>query len=458
MARSTAVLLVVGLTPSLLDRCPNLRRFAAANTVHRLIPVLPAVTCSVQASMLTGLVPSEHGIVGNGWYDRTSAEVCFWKQSNHLVGGEKVWETARRRAPSLTCAKLFWWYNMYSSADVSVTPRPIYKADGRKRPDVYTEPPGLRQDLQRELGTFPLFDFWGPRSSIASSRWIAEAQIRVHETYRPTLSLVYLPHLDYDLQRYGPEDPRIGNALAEIDGVVGRLLDYFEDRKVRVVVVSEYGIEPVDEAVSINRCLREHGLVRVRTEDGLELLDPGASPAFAVADHQVAHVYVRRPEDVDRVATLCADLPGVGASWVRSERANVGLHHPRAGDIVLAASPRRWFTYDYWLEDARAPDFARTVDIHRKPGYDPRELFLDPAITAPRLRVAAKLLRSRLGFRTLLDVIPLDTRIVRGSHGRVDPRSAHPPLLIRPAGPGPAEPEVPCTAVRDVILDQLFEP
>ena len=97
---------------------------------------------------------------------------------------------------------------MYSSADVSVTPRPMYPADGRKLPDVYSMPAALRDELQARLGTFPLFDFWGPRASIASTRWIAEASKIVEEKFNPTLTLIYLPHLDYNLQRLGPGDPR----------------------------------------------------------------------------------------------------------------------------------------------------------------------------------------------------------------------------------------------------------
>ena len=311
MAHPTAVLLVVGLNQNLLgEHCPRLDAFADRGTLRRLKPILPAVTCSVQSSMLTGLPPREHGIVSNGWYDRESAEVRFWKQSNHLVHGEKVWETARKRDPSVTCANLFWWFNMYSSADYSVTPKPMYKADGRKIPDCYADPPELRGSLQEQLGQFPLFNFWGPGSSIASSRWIADAARLVHERHRPTLTLVYLPHLDYALQKLGPNHADIPKALREIDDVGGGLIDYFEGNGVRVVVGSEYGIAAVDDAVHINRLLRVAGGIRVRVEEGLELLDPGASPAFAVADHQVAHVYVRAPSEIARYADFCRGWRG----------------------------------------------------------------------------------------------------------------------------------------------------
>ncbi len=469
MARPVAVILVVGLSTSLLGpHTPRINQFVRRGRLRRLRPVLPAVTCSVQASMLTGRLPREHGIVGNGWYNAEAAEVQFWKQSNRLVSGEKVWETARRRDPTVTCAKLFWWYNMYSSADFSVTPRPIYKADGRKLPDVYAEPPELRDALQARLGQFPLFQFWGPGASIRSTAWIADAAVAVHEMHQPTLSLVYLPHLDYGLQKLGPGHAEIPRHVAEVDAQVGKLLDYFDSAGVRPIILSEYGIEAVDGAVSINRLLREAGLLRVRVEQGGELLDAGASSAFAVADHQVAHVYVQSAADavrrgaghkaelIDRVREVCGAATGVAAVLDRQQQASVGLDHPRSGDLVLVAAPHKWFSYNYWLDDSRAPDFARTVDIHHKPGYDPLELFLDPRIPAVKARIAWKLLKKKLGFRSLLDVIPLDTYLVRGSHGRVDVAPDLMPVLITPDGPAGGEDEARCTDVRDVILEAMF--
>ncbi|MBZ0172952.1 MAG: alkaline phosphatase family protein, partial [Phycisphaerales bacterium] len=356
MAHKTIVLNVVALTESRIGaHTPRLRAFLDAGCLTHLTPPLPAVTTVSQSAMLTGAPVREHGIVGNGWYDRESAEVRFWKQSNHLVRGEKVWETARRRDPSVTCAQMFWWYNMFSSANWSVTPRPMYKADGRKIQDCYAEPPGLRDELQRELGTFPLFRFWGPAASIESSRWIADAAVRVDRAHDPTLTLVYLPHLDYALQKFGPQSPENRVADSEIDAVVGDLIDHFQGRGARVVICSEYGIEPVTDAVHINRVLREAGLVRVREEDGLELLDPGASRAFAVADHQVAHVYVRDAADVGAVKSLCERTEGVDLVLDEAGKRAHAIDHERAGDLVLVSVAGRWFSYDYWLDDSRAP-------------------------------------------------------------------------------------------------------
>lgn len=457
MTHPTAVILIVALSASVLDRMPRLRAFARGGIVRRLRPVLPAVTCSVQASMLTGLVPARHGIVGNGWFNRELGEVHFWKQSARLVAGERVWETARRRDPALTVAALGWWFSMYSTANVILMPRPIYKADGRKIPDCWTRPAELRRTIQARLGPFPLRHFWGPGASIVSSEWLAQAARFVHEAYAPGLSLVYLPHLDYSLQRDGPASPAAGHACAQIDAVAADLIEFYQSRGVRVMVVSEYGIEPVGDAVEINRVLRREGWIAVREEVGLELLDAGESRAFAVADHQVAHVYVRDPDDLARVAEACAATAGVAEVLDRPAQAARGLAHPRAGDLVLVSEPGRWFAYPYWLDDARAPDFARTVDIHRKPGYDPLELFLDPARRFPRLRLIRRVLQQRLGFRTLFDVIPLDPALVRGSHGRDDvPPDRSPVLITQHDLPGRGE-ELPCTAVRDIILEHLFD-
>lgn len=465
MPRPTLAILVVGLSRSVLGvHTPRINAFAAAGEVREISPVFPAVTCPVQASMLTGRSPGDaaaapgHGVVGNGWYNRELGEVHFWKQSNRLIAGEKVWETARRIDPSVTTANLFWWFNMHTTADIAVTPRPVYKADGRKIPDCWTQPASLRDRLQAELGRFPLFNFWGPGSSIASSRWIADAARLTLEWHNPTLTLVYLPHLDYALQKHGPGGPEAHAAAREVDEVVGGLLDACERRGIHPLILSEYGIEPASTHIPINRLLREAGFLTPREEDERELLEPASARAFAVADHQAAHVYVADPADVPAVRSLLAGVPGVAAALAGPDRAALHLDHSRAGDVVCMAAAGHWFSYGWWLDDGRAPDFARTVDIHRKPGYDPLELFIDPRFRSPRLAVGRRLALRRLGFRTLLDVIPLDPSLVRGTHGRVDVSPDHRPLLITQRGRLDLPGSVPCTAVRDVLLTHLFPP
>ncbi|MGB6223103.1 alkaline phosphatase family protein [Haloferula sp.] len=422
-----AVINVVGLSQSLLgEGMPRLTRFAERSGLQSFRPAFPAVTCTAQSSMLTGKPPADHGIVANGWYDRESAEVRFWKQSNHLVRGRKLWDELRERIPGFTCAKLFWWYNMYSTVDYSMTPRPLYPADGRKVFDIHTQPMGWREEVKSALGEFPFPSFWGPAAGIACSRWIAEAAKWTEEKASPTLSLVYLPHLDYSLQKHGPGTPEASEALGQIDEVVGDLIDYYESGNVGVIVLSEYGISPVSRPIHLNRLFREKGWLQIKNELGRETLDAGGSEVFAVADHQIAHVYAKGGAS----AELKEFLEGIeGVSEVRES-----LDGDRSGDLVVVAEPDAWFTYYYWLDDELAPDFARTVDIHRKPGYDPVELFIDPAIKCPKWKIARFLLKKKLGFRGLLDVIPLDASLVRGSHGRDEVEPGEQPVILGASG------------------------
>ena len=460
--RAVLLIDVVGLTTRLCgDDTPHLRALGESGAAAPMGTVLPALTCSAQATMLTGTMPARHGAVGNGWFDRSTGEVAFWRQSNALVEGEKLYERARARDPAFTSAKLFWWWNMGAEVDWSITPRPFYPADGRKLVAVYGRPPAFARETQEALGDFPFFDFWGPKSGLPSSRWIADATLRTLEREQPTLTLCYLPHLDYAHQRYGPGDPRSREAVGEIDQVVGDLVAGARRAGAEVVVVSEYGIEPVERPVHVNRLLRKEGLLEVRPTPVGEVLDTFASAAFAVADHQVAHVYARTAEAQGHAAHVLRNAAGVEQVLDREGLKRYGLDHPRAGDLVAVASAGAWFTYYYWLDDERAPDFARTVDIHRKPGYDPCDLFLDPELALPGLRVARRLLQKALGMRYLMDVIPLDATLVKGSHGRLpdDPLDGPVFLCSRPfeeCGGEPARGTVRMDSVPGRVMDLIF--
>jgi len=452
----TLVLNVVGMTPALLVHAPHLGALAKQGTVRSLRTVTPAVTTTVQSTFVTGTLPREQGIVGNGWYFRDLSEIWLWRQSNRLVDGEKLWDAARKRDPTFTCAKLFWWYNMYSSADIAITPRPMYPADGRKLPDIYTHPPELRDELQQVLGQFPLFRFWGPAADIISTRWIARSALHVLQKNQPTLTLVYLPHLDYNLQRLGPNHPDIARDVAQVDAICGELIDTAQRAGMHVVALSEYGITDVSRPVHINRALRRAGWLRVREELGRDQLDAGASDAFAVADHQIAHVYVARRELIGEVASLLRSLPGVERVLDEQGKREVGLDHPRSGELVAIARPDSWFTYYHFLDDARAPDYARTVDIHRKPGYDPVELLLDPAQRLVKARIGWKLLQKKLGMRYLMDVISLDASLVKGSHGRPTDDPAEGPLFITSAPHLLEDGPVAATEVKALLLEHVF--
>lgn len=452
--KKTAVIDIVGLSSNLIgEHTPFLKSYVEKNHLQQIKPVLPAVTTSAQSTYITGKYPDKHGIVGNGWYDHQDAEVKFWKQSNQLVESEKIWDVAKKKDPNFTCAKMFWWYNMYSSADYSVTPRPQYHADGVKAPDCYSFPATLRDELQEALGTFPLFNFWGPNANIKSTQWIADASIYVDKKYNPTLNLVYLPHLDYCLQKFGDDFSKIAKELGEIDQVIKQLVEHFESVGSEVILISEYGINPVHQPIHINRFLREKGYIAIREERGLELLDAGASEAFSASDHQIAHIYIKDKSNIPHLQEELSKLDGIQLILNKKEQEAYHIQHRRSGDLVLIAKDYAWFTYYYWLDDQKAPDFARLVDIHRKPGYDPVEMFMDPKNPFIKLKAAYKLARKLLGFRYLMNVIPLDASLIKGSHGSPFVAKKYFPIFISSKK---IEKELEPVEVFDEILKTIF--
>jgi predicted AlkP superfamily pyrophosphatase or phosphodiesterase len=437
----------VGLTRRLLALAPRLKRLAETGWVRSVEEVIPAVTCSAQASILTGKLPQEHGIVGNGWLFRDTREVRFWQQSHALIEAETIDQAlvrvAAERGRPARVAKLFWWFNQGSAAEISVTPKPHYGADGNKVFGIAGTPDGLCEKLERSLGKFPFHTFWGPKAGLPCTEWIARCAADVVRSDHPDLTLVYLPHLDYDPQRFGPSGCDMARLTRELDSACGVILDAAAAEGARVWVASEYGHTDVSQPILLNRVLREAGLLKVRPGPFGEMLDTFNSQAFAVCDHQVAHIYVNDPSDrlSGRVHELVSSLPGVARVYSGRERSEIGLDHPRSGELVAMSRADSWFAYPYWLDDRLAPDFARTVDIHRKPGYDPCELFFDPGRLWPQGRAIVQLARKKLGFRSLFDVVSLDARIVRGSHGVPAVDLEDKPVLIGDGlspGAGPA--------------------
>ncbi len=418
---------VVGLTADLLQHAP---RIAALGPATPWNSPIPAVTCTAQATLLTGLLPREHGIVANGWYDRPSGEIRFWQQSNRLISGEKLYE-------GIETAKLFWWFNQGAPLRWYATPKPHYGCDGSKEFGIIDR---TDCDLETRLGKFPFFTFWGPHAGLPCSQWIARAAVEVLQQKSPQLTLVYLPHLDYDFQRFPVHDPR---RVAEVDSCVGMIVDQAQASQTEVIVVSEYGLVPVQHPIMINQHLRNAGYLEVRDGPFGEMLQPLDSRAFAVVDHQVAHVYVHRSGDLEEVRKLLLEIPGIADVVPPGELA---LDHPRSGDWIALAKPDAWFAYYYWLDEKRAPDFARTVDIHRKPGYDPCELLM-----TSKLRAVGRLVQKKLGFRYRMDVIPLDPSLIRGSHG-LQPAPESGPLIIGPDAPGRM------TEFKSYIRRRLLEP
>jgi predicted AlkP superfamily pyrophosphatase or phosphodiesterase len=460
MPRPLLLLDIVGLTHQMLGpNTPHLQELATSGFARPMGTVLPAVTCSAQSTILTGTLPREHGVVANGWYFRDLAEVWLWRQSNRLVKGARIYDEGLRRASDYTTAKMFWWYNMYANVNWSMTPRPSYPADGRKVFDSYSQPPELRDELQSQLGVFPLTRFWGPGADITSSRWIADASVEVMRRHRPSLTLVYLPHLDYGLQRLGPDDPKMIDDIRQVDAEAGKCIAAAREIGADIIALSEYAITAVSQPVHINRILRRHGYLAVRREPlGWETLDCGASRAFAVADHQVAHVYVQRSTDIKAVKQLLQQTTGIDLVLDRSEQRPFGLDHERSGELVVISAPESWFTYYFWEDDRLAPDYARTIDIHRKPGYDPMELFINPKLSFPKLQIAYRLAQKFTGFRYYMDVIGLDASPVKGSHGRLPTpgrEDCEGPVFIS-SNRSIETDEIPMTAVKELALRLQF--
>jgi len=380
MNRRVVILNVVGLAPHHQRQMPSLAGF----TWRPMRPSFPAVTCSVQATLLTGTPPSEHGIVGNGWFYRDTFEVKFWEQPGSLVQRPRLWELL----PGRKTAVLFWQHSMYINADIVITPRPLH-AHHKLIQWCYSKPAGYYEELTSEISDFKLQTYWGPLAGLASSRWISRAAQMTWQRHKPDLMLVYLPHLDYAFQKLGPDQP---TALREIDAVLAELLTAF-GHETAVIVCSEYSLLPVTGALYPNRQLRRAGLLRVREIAGHEYLDFEQSDAFAVVDHQIAHIYCK-PGAIQAARDALTALGNIEFT---------AIAHPRAGELVAVAPRDQWFAYYWWTDERKAPDFAHSVDIHRKPGYDPCELWFDWPRTLRSLHPATSTNPDR----------------VKGSHGRV---------------------------------------
>jgi len=407
MAEYVVLVSVPGLRDRDLRQMPRLTALVAGGDQAELVPSFPAVTCPVQANMLTGSPASEHGVVANGFYWRDRGEVEMWTSPNECIQQPQLWDLLHRHQPGLTTAAWFLRHTKGCGADYVCTEAPIHNPDGSESLWCYTRPESLYQKLFDELGHFPLHRFWGPLAGVESTAWIVDSAIRVAAQHRPNLFCVYLPHLDYAAQKDGPDSSPIDTSLAELDRELGRLIDGFatayQGANPLWLVASEYVISPVDHVSYPNRALREAGLLRVREQSDGEHLDLESSIAWALADHQLAHVYIRDPDPqvARRAADVLASQSGVAEVLTRDQLNRYDLQHPHCGELVVISEPSSWQAYYWWFDDRHAPAFARSVDIHRKPGYDPVELFFDPSSKS----------------------IPLDATLVQGSHGApaVDP-------------------------------------
>lgn len=409
------VINVAALAPQHVAQCPALSRLAATGWSAPMTPTFPAVTCSAQATLTTGQPPSAHGIIANGLFDRDELEVAFWEQPAKLVQAPRLWDILKQRNPAATCAVLFWQHSLYANADIVITPKPIHLEHSMLL-WCYSKPAGYYEELCGVLGKFKLQNYWGPLAGIGSSRWIAAAAARTLRTKQPDLTMVYLPHLDYGFQKHGPDSPRTARDLKQVDDCVAEIVAAATPGTT-VFIVSEYSITPVTGPILPNQLLRHAGLLAVREIGGGEYLDIERSAAFAMVDHQVAHIYCK-PDAVEPARRV---LAAVGVEFRQPD-------HSRSGELVAVAPRDKWFAYYWWLEPSKAPPFARHIDIHRKPGYDPCELWFD----WPWLR------------------IPTRPELVKGSHGRDDAPATF--VVTGPQAPARRE-RVAMTDVAGWILD-----
>lgn len=336
--------------------------------------VFPAVTCTVQGSIRTASLPSVHGMTSNGYWNHQLFRPSFWEQSSSLVSGQRIWAPARERGE--TVAVLFFQQSLGESVDFVLSPAPIHKHGGGMIMENYVRPNDLVDLLKKNCGTFPLHRYWGPLASPAVGEQIVKTLSTVCNEMQPDWTFAYLPTLDYDLQRFGPDDARCNRSFEILQGQLERCANWCSENGVELTVMGDYGIHGVTRPVSFpNQLLRKAGFFNTRTVHGMAYPDFYTSRAFAMADHEIAHVYVRDPEDIPLVADVFLKSEDYSEVALRTENQEWG--HPSAGDILLTAQMGSWCSYKWWTDYREAPDFAGHVDIHNKPGYDPCELFFD---------------------------------------------------------------------------------
>jgi predicted AlkP superfamily pyrophosphatase or phosphodiesterase len=414
---SLIFLSIPGLRERDLVSMPKLRELTRHGETATLVPSFPSVTCPVQANMTTGKTPAQHGVIANGFYWRDKRQVEMWTAWNDCIQSPQIWDILGQHDDNLTTAVWFPLHSKGAGADFICTPAPIHNPDGSESLWCYTRPTEMYGELRDKLGDFPLKHFWGPLANIKSTAWIVDSAIIAAREYRPDFFCIYLPHLDYAAQKNGPDSAEAQRSVTELDEQIGKLGDALHEAYSAApphadplpggegampggptwLVASEYAIVPVDHVLYPNRMLREAGLLTVREEPDGEHLDFAASRAWALVDHQFSHVFVQ-PGDIEAVSQVRKRFEGqagVAEVLVGDQRGRYHLDHERSGEVILVSAPNSWQAYYWWLDDAKAPGFAKTVDIHRKPGYDPVELFFDPQTRS----------------------IPLSAGLVKGSHG-----------------------------------------
>ena len=446
MPFNVVLLSVPGLREQDLAHMPALSKLTASGGSAALSASFPAVTCPAQVSMTTGCPPSEHGVVANGFYWRDKHEVEMWTAWNEVIQQPQIWDSLQAIDPGITSAVWFPMLSKGCSADFICTPAPIHNPDGSESLWCYTKPEAMYGELRDAFGHFPLQNFWGPMASIASTAWILESAVHCAKRHQPRFFYLYLPHLDYASQKCGPDSPEAIAALGELDAAIAKLAEGFQDAydsELLWLVASEYAVVAVDHVAYPNRTLREAGLLAVVTDDqGREQLDFAGSRAWALVDHQFSQVFVSGSDAAvtAQVSDLFQAADGIGEVLSASDQQRYQLNHERSGDVVLVSTPNSWQAYYWWNDDAAAPEYARTVDIHRKPGYDPVEMFFDPASHAAGLGPT-----------------PLDATLVQGSHGAPVTSDAQRGVLLASQPGILGEKTYATEEIYDLVLSQFGE-
>ena len=378
---------------------PNISKIIENGFTAPMEPSFPAVTCSVQASITSGFYPSQHGIIANGLYDRKKNQVSFWEQYASLVEKPRIWDVLKKNDPEIKTAVLFWQNSLQINSDVVITPKPIH-LENQMIMWCYSKPVNFYENISSEEGDFDLKWYWGPLASIKSSQWIIKAAKHTIKKQKPHLVQIYLPHLDYAAQKHGPHSEQFKKSLFELDSVVGELLDFLESENLNydyeIMLISEYGFMEVNHSISPNLTLLQEGLLSTRKISGRNYLDFEHSKAFAMVDHQIAHVYVKSGYE-DKVSSIFKKIEGIEKILDKNTKKDFRIDHPNSGELILCANDNSWLNYYWWDEPKYAPPFSFTIDIHRKPGYDPLELFYDPSTNS----------------------ISQNTSLIKGSHGLV---------------------------------------
>lgn len=401
MVKRIIVIDIVGLEIKHISEqtTPNIFKISQTGETRELETVFPAVTCTVQSSLLSGSYPDIHGIISNGLYDRQHYSVSFWEQSSNLVQADRIWDIIKMNQNESKTAVLFWQNTMYSNSDFVLTPRPLHMED-KMIMWCYSKPPGFYEKLSDKIGKFDLTWYWGPLVSKRSSEWIEMATEYVLENEKPDFLFTYIPHLDYSFQRNGTLYSDLKDDLRFVDELVGKLvkkvtsLGMLEDTQ--FIIFSEYGFTDVNSDIPLNTIFRQNDLVAVREIEGIEYLDLEYSKAFAMVDHQVAHIYTKEGY-TGQVTKILEGVKGIDMILDSDLKQQFRINHSRSGDLIAVSNTDKWFSYYWWYDQLKAPSFSRRVDIHRKPGYDPVELFFDPSTKS----------------------IPLNGKLVKGSHGRL---------------------------------------